>query len=788
MAGEGENPKIQRRLAAIVVADIAGYSALLGGDEEATIRDLNAHQVVIWPMIGEYGGRIITTAGDGFLAEFSSVLTAVKCALAIQQVMAERNAPVDPAKRMQFRIGINQGDVVFDDTFVHGIGVNIASRLEDIAEPGGICISGKVQEEVTGKIDAEFEDCGQQSLKNIALPVRVYRISPAHRNKPAAATGSPPTLSDKPRITERHQRRLAAILAADIARYSAIMGADEVATVRDLKAHQAVVLPMIGGHGGRIIDTAGDGILAEFRSVVNAVECAVAVQKTMAERNADILPDRQMKFRIGVNLGDVIHDDTRVYGDGVNIAARLESIADPGGICVSGAVYEQVQKKLPLAFTDLGAQPVKNISEPVRVYRVNRECLGATQVVSRSPHALPDKPSIAVLPFTNLSGDKEQDYFSDGITEDIITELSRFSELFVIARNSSFQYKGRFVDVRQVGHELGVQHVLQGSIRRAGERVRITGQLIDATGTHRWADHYDRRLEDIFAVQDEVARTIVNILAAHVNKAEAARALLKPPSSWQAHDYFLRGVDTYNSFLSTFLPEAFYEARRLFEGSLSVDPGYARAYAALSNTYTTAFGQPVCDGYLDPTTIEQAYELAAKAVQLDPNLPLAHAKLGIALAYRSPPQEAISAFERAIALNPSFTDWRFAIPLVFSGQFARAIEVAEAHMRVDPFYPPLVQVISGFARYMLNQCSDALPLLRAAVLRAPNARLGRVALAATYVRLGRLEEARAAAAEVLRIEPTYTLERTERRLRRFSSTEHAEKYLEDLRQAGLPES
>jgi class 3 adenylate cyclase len=375
MAGEGENPKIQRRLAAIVVADIAGYSALLGGDEEATIRDLNAHQVVIWPMIGEYGGRIITTAGDGFLAEFSSVLTAVKCALAIQQVMAERNAPVDPAKRMQFRIGINQGDVVFDDTFVHGIGVNIAGRLEDMAEPGGICISGKVHEEITGKIDAEFEDCGQQSLKNIAQSVRVYRISPSHRNNPASATRSPPTSSDKPRIAERHHRRLAAILAADIARYSAIMGADEAGTVRDLKAHQAAVLPLISEHGGRIIDTAGDGILAEFRSVVNAVECAVSLQKTMAERNADILPDRQMKFRVGVNLGDVIYDDARVYGDGVNIAARLESIADPGGICVSGAVYEQVQKKLPLAFTDLGAQSVKNISDPVRVYRINRECL-----------------------------------------------------------------------------------------------------------------------------------------------------------------------------------------------------------------------------------------------------------------------------------------------------------------------------------------------------------------------------------------------------------------------------
>jgi adenylate cyclase len=403
--------------------------------------------------------------------------------------------------------------------------------------------------------------------------------------------------------------------------------------------------------------------------------------------------------------------------------------------------------------------------------------LPSISMVGTSPGSLlplPDGPSIAVLPFTNMSGDPKQEYLADGISDDIITELSRFSELFVIAR--------------QVGRELGVGYVIEGSIRRASDRVRITAQLIDArSGAHRWADHYDRKLDDIFAFQDEVARTIVAILAAHVSKAEATHALLKPPSSWQAHDYFLRGADTYNSFLATFLPEGLYEARHLFEGSLSLDPGYARAYAALSNTYTTAFGQPVCRDYLDPIAIERAYELAAKAVQLDSNLPLAHAKLGIALAYRAPPDEAIAAFERAIALNPNFTDWRFAIPLVFGGHFTRAIEVAEAHMRVDPFYPPLVQVISGFARYMLDQCSDALPLLREALLRAPSARFGRVALAAAYVRLGRLGEARAEAAEVLRIEPTYTIDRAERTLRRFSSPEHAEKYFGDLRKAGLPQ-
>ena len=283
-------------------------------------------------------------------------------------------------------------------------------------------------------------------------------------------------------MTERQQRRLAAILAADIAGYSALMGADEEATVRDLKAHQAVVLPMIGEHGGRIIDTAGDGVLAEFASVLNAVKCAVAVQKTMAERNADVDAARRMQFRVGVNQGDVVFDDARVYGDGVNVAARLEAIAEPGGICISAKVHDEIRGKIDIELKDMGPQQLKNIAEPVRVYQIEVCRTGAAPHHStrKAPLALPDKPSIAVLPFTNLSGDPEQDYFSDGITEDIITELSRFSELFVIARNSSFQYKGKSPDVRQVGRELGVRYVLEGSIRRVGDRVRITAQLIDA--------------------------------------------------------------------------------------------------------------------------------------------------------------------------------------------------------------------------------------------------------------------------------------------------------------------
>jgi adenylate cyclase len=591
----------------------------------------------------------------------------------------------------------------------------------------------------------------------------------------------------------RVERKLSAILAADVAGYSRLMHHDEEATHAKVTALlMDSIKPVIAEHGGRIVKSTGDGFLAEFLSAVEAVRAAVQFQTRIKENANGDAEDRRVVFRVGINIGDVIVEPHDIFGDGVNIAARLEAIAEPGGICISGKVYDEISGKLDLACEDMGLQQLKNIARPVQAYRVDMCGLAGGKSrdspSAKVPLPLPDRPSIAVLPFANLSSDPEQEYFTDGITEDIITELSRFSELFVIARNSSFQYKGKSVDVRQVGRELGVRYVLEGSIRRAGDRVRITGELVDATtGAHRWADHYDRKLEDMFAVQDEVARTIVAILAAYVSKAEATRTLLKPPSSWLAYDYFLRGADTYNSFMSTLLPETLYEARRLFEGSLSIDPEYARAYAALSNTYTTAHGQPIDSNYLDPTAIERAHELAAKAVQLDPNLPLAHAKLGIALALRARPEEAIAAFERAIALNPNFSDWRFAIPLVFAGQFARAIEVAEAHMRVDPFYPPFALFISGFARYMLGQYLDAVLLLRAGILRAPNARFGRAALAAAYVQLGQLEDARAQATEVLRIEPTYTIDQTERTLRRFSSPQHAEKYFGDLRTAGLPE-
>jgi len=405
-----------------------------------------------------------------------------------------------------------------------------------------------------------------------------------------------------------------------------------------------------------------------------------------------------------------------------------------------------------------------------------------------APLPLPDKPSIAVLAFTNMNGDPGQDYFSDGITDDIITELSRFSELFVIARNSSFQYKGRSPDIRQVGRELGVRYVLEGSIRCAGDRIRISAQLIDAvTGAHRWGERYDRELKDVFAVQDEVSRAIVAILVAQVDKAEAERTLLKPPTTWQAHDFFMRASDTLSArWSSSFNVSDLYEARRLLERSIALDPNYARAYATLSFTHVLAWIYALDENHLSPTALERAHRLARKAVELDPNLPIAHANLGNVLTFEGQHEQSIGEFEKAMALNPNFTDWRFGIALNRAGQPARAVQVIETHMRYDPFYAPAAPGVLGLARYMLKQYSEALPQLRECTSRAPNLRSGRVWLAANLAQLGRLDEARAEAAEVLRIEPKYTIDGTERRLF-LHKPEHAEHLFDGLRKAGLPE-
>jgi TolB-like protein len=378
---------------------------------------------------------------------------------------------------------------------------------------------------------------------------------------------------------DRIERRLAAILAADVAGYSRLMGADETGTARVLREHRTAVDPVVASHGGRIVKTTGDGVLLEFSSIVAAVECALAVQKLKAERNADVPEERRMLFRIGINLGDVLIEGDDILGDGVNIAARLEGIAEPGGICISASAYDHVRGKVDAEFADLGEQGLKNIARPVRVFRVH---FGGTAATARPALPLPDKPSIAVLPFQNMSGDPEQEYFADGIVEEIITALSRLRQLFVIARNSSFTYKGRAVDVKQVGRELGVRYVLEGSVRRAANRVRITGQLVDAsTGAHLWADRFDGELEDIFDLQDRVTASVVGAIAPKLEQAEIERAKRKPTDSLDAYDYYLRGLASF--YRGT--KRATSEALQLLYLAIDLDPDFAPAYGMAAFCY-----------------------------------------------------------------------------------------------------------------------------------------------------------------------------------------------------------
>ena len=400
---------------------------------------------------------------------------------------------------------------------------------------------------------------------------------------------------------------------------------------------------------------------------------------------------------------------------------------------------------------------------------------------------LPGKPSIAVLPFVELH-DGDESHIADGFTEDIITELSRFSELFVIARNSSFRYRGKGLDARLIGRELGVRYLLEGSIRRQRQRVRITAQLIDtATSTHRWAERYDRDIEDIFAVQDELARAIATVLVAHVNRAEAERTLLKPPASWQAYDYYMRGADILASYWSTVKAADLHESRRLLNQSLSLDPAFGRAYSSLSTTYVIAWRNRLDRDYLSPAALDKAHELASRAVQLNPDLPHAHASLGAVLAWKRQHDAAVAEFEKAIALNPNFTDWRIAIALVYAGQAARAVEVLSSHMRLDPFYVPLAPHWMGLANYTLRKYSLALTYLQQCALRAPNYAAVHLWLAATYARLGRIEDAKAEAAIVLKLDPDFTIDGTARSTIAFKREDEAEHCFEALRKSGLPE-
>jgi TolB-like protein/class 3 adenylate cyclase len=569
-------------------------------------------------------------------------------------------------------------------------------------------------------------------------------------------------------------RRLAAILAADVVGYSRLIGADEGGTLQAFKSIRTELFdPTITAHHGRLVKTTGDGFLIEFISVVDALRCAVAVQREMAERNAGIPSDRCIEFRIGINMGDVVVEDGDIFGDGVNVAARLEALAQPGGICVSARVQEDAAGKLDIAFEDMGEQALKNIARPVRAYRVR----GAVNTRAPGvPLPLPDKPSIAVLPFTNLSGDPEQEYFVDGMVEEIITALARIRWLFVIARNSSFTYKGQAVDVKRVGRELGVRYVLEGSVRKAGQRVRITGQLIDAvTGTHLWADHIDGSLEDVFDLQDKVASSVAGVIEPTLQAAEIARSAGPPTDNLAAYDLYLRAYAMLWSSARQ-IPGAL----RLLEQAIERDPRYGPALVWAAVCYAR-----LClDGWSeDPETdSRKGADLARRALEVARDDPGILANAAFALAYFGEDIGAMMALvDRALALNPNYArGWHLSGNLrLYAGQPDIAIKHIEASLRLSPRARVGMSFsVLGAAHFASRRFDEAVPKLLLAIQEDPNYPPPYRSLAACYAHMGRLDDAREVVKRLRAITSVVLNDASVLR-----NAEHRELYLSGLRLA-----
>jgi adenylate cyclase len=549
-------------------------------------------------------------------------------------------------------------------------------------------------------------------------------------------------------------RRLTAILAADVAGYSRLMGVDEEGTHERLKAHlRELINPKIKEHRGRIVKNTGDGFLAEFQSVVDAVRWAVEIQRGMVECEPEVSEDRRVRFRIGINLGDVIVEADDIFGDGVNVAARLEALAEPGGICVSRMVRDQVRDKLDFAFEDMGEQQVKNIARPVRVYRVRgSETAGRAMDAIQPPLALPDKPSVAVLPFANMSSDPEQEFFADGIAEDIITALSRYPSLFVIARNSSFTYKGRTVDVKQIGRELGVRYVLEGSLRKAGNRIRITAQLVEAeSGNHVWADRYDRDLADIFVVQDEISAAVTIAIAPAIADAEQQRAMRKPPANLDAWAAYQRGL--WHMEKATVSDDAV--AERFFLQAVDLDPSFADAYCGLAETQHRA---AIVFNTRALADAQNSVERSARlAVALDDNNAAAHACLSVALFLRGDHHGALVEAERALASSPNLASgyWRRGQALTFSGQPQEGLRDLQTSIELEPrgvtLAHRLTQVAAGY--YFSRSYEDAVEAAKNAIRSFPNFPPPYRWLSAALGQLGRSGEANAALEQGIRVSP-----------------------------------
>ncbi len=627
--------------------------------------------------------------------------------------------------------------------------------------------------------------------------------------------------------TARYRRKLAAILSADARDYCRLMGEDEAGTIHAIRTHFQAISEEIAGHRGRLVDTSGDNLLADFASVVDAVQCAVAIQEKIRLGNAELPEARRIVFRIGINLGDVIEEEGRIYGDGVNIAARIESLAEPGAVYISGTAYDQVKNKITVGYEYQGEQQVKNIQDPVRVYKVLPDAeapgirqasllwagrwktallagaaglfvaavavsiwyeylrpalpRGGTAHLQRQALLLPDKPSIAVLPFENMTGDPKQEYFTDGFTEQIITSLSKIPALFVISRNSTFTYRGKSVKVQQVGEELGVRYVLEGSVQKSSSRIRINVQLIDATtGHHVWAESYDRNLKDIFSLQDDVILKILTALQVNLTSGEQVRVWAEGTKSLEAYmklmqcrEYLYRGNR-----------ESILLARRMAEEAIVLDPKYANAYVWLGATHMNE----VFIGASRPKeSIAKAIELTQKALAMNGSLGEAHSRLGVLYSWSGRYDEGIVAAERGVELNPNSGQANFFLGLVlrYAGKSKEAIPVLQKALRLEPLAPDIYFQNLALVYFQTGDCKEAIAACEKGLKRELNNLNSRVIMAAVYGSCGREKEARNAASEVLRIKPDFTVE-SYTRILPYKNPSDRDRSAQGLRKAGLP--
>ena len=574
-------------------------------------------------------------------------------------------------------------------------------------------------------------------------------------------------------------RRLAAILAADVAGYSRLIGADEGGTLQALKAIRAELIdPTIAAHNGRLVKTTGDGLLVEFSSVVGALRCATEVQAGLAERNATTPTEKRIEFRIGINVGDIVVEDGDIFGDGVNVAARLEALAEPGGICMSARVQEDAVGKLDRTFEDMGEQALKNIARPVRAYRIATGG-GSATAPETLVLPLPDKPSIAVLPFANISGDPEQDYFADGMVEEIITALSRIRWVFVIARNSSFTYKGQNVDVKQVGRELGVRYVLEGSVRRAGGRVRITAQLIDAlNGAHLWADRFDGSLDEIFDLQDKVAHSIAGVIEPTLQAAEIRYSVERPTKDLTAYDLYLRA----RAVASSYEREHLTEALDLLDQAIAREPRYGSALALAATYRVDLENYDWADHHAEQENRRAAVDLARESLRVAADDPGVLGRAAIVLArFGEDIDAALALIDRALTLNPSFAfGWYWSGWLrLFAGQADLAIEHFETSMRLNPRGQRGFHLSGiGCAHFVSHRFEDALAALRVALEEVPSFTPTHRALAACYAHMGRLEEARTTVKRLSALTPVIV-----QTVNPFRDPEHVELFVLGLRLA-----